>query len=95
LVRVQLATGQNSASVCKKLGRYTAHGRKVYSGHVLLQKNQTTVLLDEVVTGLGKKVALGLFVTPPTKQRDDAAQAKAYGVAKGYTEAHCLLMGLA
>jgi hypothetical protein len=50
--------------------------------------------LDEVVTRLSKKVALGLFAPPPAKQRDDAAQAKANSVAEGYTEAHCLLMGL-
>jgi len=62
---------------------------------VLLQQNQAAVLLDEVVTGLGKKVALGLLAPTPTKQRDDAAQPKADGVAKGYTEAHCLLIGLA
>jgi hypothetical protein len=62
---------------------------------VLLQENQAAVLLDEVVTGLGKKVALGLLATTPAKKRNDAAQPKANGVAKGYTEAHCLLMGLA
>ena len=62
---------------------------------MLLQQNEATVLLDEVVGGLGEKVALGLLAPPPAKQRDDAAQAKADSVAEGYTEAHCLLMGLA
>jgi hypothetical protein len=51
--------------------------------------------LDEVVTGLGEKVALGLLASTPAKQRDDAAQTKANGVAESYTEAHCLLIGLA
>jgi hypothetical protein len=62
---------------------------------VLLQQNEAAVLLDKIVARLGKKVALGLLATTPAEKRNDAAQPKANGVAKGYTEAHCLLMGLA
>jgi hypothetical protein len=61
---------------------------------VLLQKNQTTVFLDEVIIIFAKKVTLRLLASASTKKRNDAAKAKTYCVAKSYTEAHCLLMGL-
>ncbi len=48
-----------------------------------------------MVTVFTKKITLGLLAPTPAKQRDNAAQPKANGVAKGYTEAHCLLIGLA
>jgi Cys-tRNA synthase (O-phospho-L-seryl-tRNA:Cys-tRNA synthase) len=63
---------------------------------VLLQQNQAAVLLDEVVTGLGKKVALGLLATTPAEKRNNAAKANGKRVAKiRAKKAHCLLMGLA
>jgi hypothetical protein len=49
--------------------------------------------LDEVVTGLGKKVALGLFAVATAEQRDDATQSNANSVANSQ-EAHFVFIGL-
>jgi hypothetical protein len=62
---------------------------------VLLQKNQAIVFLDKVITVFTKKIALGLLAVTAAKQRNNAAQTKADSVAESYTEAHCLLIGLA
>jgi hypothetical protein len=60
---------------------------------VLLQKNQTAVFLDEVVTVFTKKVALGLFATTTPKKRNNATQPDTDGVA-GSKETHLVFIGL-
>jgi hypothetical protein len=60
---------------------------------VLLQEDEAAVLLNEVVAGLGKKVALGLFATATPEKRNDATQPDTDGVA-GSKEAHFVFIGL-
>jgi hypothetical protein len=50
--------------------------------------------LDEIVTIFAQQVALGLLTGTPTKQRHNPAQTNGKAIAKGYAEAHCLLIGL-
>jgi hypothetical protein len=62
---------------------------------VLLQKDQTTVFLDEVVVVFCHQVTLRLIVRSARKQRNNASKANSDRVAKiGTKEAHCLLIGL-
>jgi hypothetical protein len=49
--------------------------------------------LHEIGTGLGKKVALGLFATATTKERNNATQPNANSVANS-KETHLVFIGL-
>jgi hypothetical protein len=60
---------------------------------VLLQEDQATVLLHEVVARFGEKVALGLFAATATEQRNNATQPNANSVANS-KEAHFVFIGL-
>jgi hypothetical protein len=60
---------------------------------VLLQEDQATVLLHEVVARFGEKVALRLFAAATAEQRDDATQPNANSVANS-KEAHFVFIGL-
>jgi len=58
-----------------------------------LQKNQAAVLLNEVVAGLGEKVALCLFAAATAEQRNNATQPNPNSVANS-KEAHFVFIGL-
>jgi phage gp36-like protein len=60
---------------------------------VLLQEDQATVLLHEVVARFGEKVALRLFAVATAEQGDDATQSNTNSVANS-KKAHFVFIGL-
>lgn len=60
-----------------------------------LQKNQATILLHEVIGGLGKKVVLRSRSRIARQERNNASKANGDPVANGNSkETHWMLIGL-